>query len=570
MYEELAFISYSVAYDIFYKASPVSPLLAAVFALETFILYTLLHHFSRVKTSNVTTQPAGERLYTACNGALASRSKSFMVSINSIPNTHEAHGLFTELSNPSGLVMLVDKDDFLINLLWLLAYNSDIRDNASFLDLFLKNIPAETTDDDDDLQSFTLSSLTRIDAKVLLIGAAKWSELCTSHGQKCGASSLCTLPPLAFTQPSYMVLNFWKLLVSFTNKEMRDSRAIQLCSENGLIIAALEASRLRAEIPDVRIVDHIRKWLVVNGIALGDTKGNWIKLYSRTFMDLINGAHYGNQGVSTGDLFFPPLNDLDYDMFHDAEKRFSPQDFSAVYNCSNSPILDESSKLRQASILSSSRIESINDSSAKPKTFLQRICTSAKTILPSEYGNPITFACVSKNDGIRALELVGKDYERRCKNEISANLELNNLSSLTNENKVEENLYAEIVKMQNEHALDVCRLVQRINSLEETVKQSAGQYTTELAMYTSKAYKQGYNDGYYSALQASNTSMNLMRSMDQHPAITQVTDFLETQTRNTLDIGHSHNPKECIGCASEEEQDRLLRILDSLADSGVV
>lgn len=56
MHEELAFLSYSVAYDIFYKASPVSPLLGAVFALETFILHTLLHHFSRVKTSNLTTQ----------------------------------------------------------------------------------------------------------------------------------------------------------------------------------------------------------------------------------------------------------------------------------------------------------------------------------------------------------------------------------------------------------------------------------------------------------------------------------------------------------------------------------
>lgn len=29
--------------------------------------------------------------------------------------------------------MLVDKDDFLINLLWLLAYNSDIRDNGELV-----------------------------------------------------------------------------------------------------------------------------------------------------------------------------------------------------------------------------------------------------------------------------------------------------------------------------------------------------------------------------------------------------------------------------------------------------
>lgn len=56
MYEELAFISYSIAYDIFYKASPVSPILAAIFVLETFILRTLLQHFSRVKISNINTQ----------------------------------------------------------------------------------------------------------------------------------------------------------------------------------------------------------------------------------------------------------------------------------------------------------------------------------------------------------------------------------------------------------------------------------------------------------------------------------------------------------------------------------
>ncbi|KAL4003347.1 hypothetical protein ACH3XW_7235 [Acanthocheilonema viteae] len=569
IYEELAFISYSIAYDIFYKASPVSPLLAAIFVLETFILHTLLQHFSRIKISNLTSQLFGERLYTACNGVSTSRSKSFMISINSLPSTHETHGI--EQNKVSRLIMLADKNDFLINLLWLLAYNSDIRNNVSFLDLFLKNIPAKISDGDD-LQSFTLSSLSRIDAKVLLLGAAKWSELCTSHRQKYGTPSLNILPPLAFAQPSYMMLNFWNLLVSFINKEMR-SNSNQLCSENGLIIAALEASRLRGEIPDVRIVDYIRKWLVANGNALGDTKGNWIKLYSRTFMDLINGAHYASQGVSTGDSFFPLLNDSDYDMLDDVEKWFSPQDLSTPESCFKSgPVLDESSQLKQlqVNVLSKSQAQSMNDASIKPKSFLQRIYTSAKTMLPSEFSNSITSACASKTDSIRALELVSKDYERRCKNEASTSLELSNLSTITKENKVEENLYAEIIKMQNGHAWDVCRLVQRINSLEETVKRYEGQYTTDLAMYTSKAYKQGYNDGYYSALQTSN--VNLIESADQDviPPTTQATNLLESQILKTLGVEHSHDPKECIGCASEEEQDRFLRILDSLADSRVI
>ncbi|CAG9535209.1 unnamed protein product [Cercopithifilaria johnstoni] len=571
IYLELAFVSYSVAYDIFHKASPVSPLLAAIFVLEAFILRTLLQHFNRIKISNFATQPVGERLYAACNGTSTLRSKSFMVSINSLPNTHEAHAI--EQNKVSRLIILADKNDFLINLLWLLAYNSDIRDNASFLNLFLKNIPVETSNDDDDLQSFTLSSLSRIDAIVLLLGAAKWSELCASHGQKYGTPSLSILPPLAFAQPSYMIINFWNLLVSLINKEVRNQGSSQMCSENGLIIAALEASRLRGDIPDVRIVDYIRKWLVANGSALGDTKKNWANLYSRTFMNLINGAHCANQGVSTRDSFFPPLNDSDYDMLDDAKKWFSSQDLSAPNSCSKSgPILDESSELREVNILSSSQAESMNNPFVKPRSFLQRIGISAKTTLSSECNNSITSVCASKNDNIRALELVNKDYERRCNNEASTSLESNNLSTLTKENKIEQKLYAEIIKMQNEHAWDACRLVQRINSLEETVKRYAGQYTADLAMYTSKAYKQGYNDGYYSALQTSNTSMNLVESGDEHAIspTTQAADFLENQTEMALGIEHSHNPKECIGCASEEEQDRFLKILDSLADRGVI
>uniref|UniRef100_A0A0R3RYD9 EST1_DNA_bind domain-containing protein n=1 Tax=Elaeophora elaphi TaxID=1147741 RepID=A0A0R3RYD9_9BILA len=568
IYEELAFISYAVAYDIFHKASPVSPLLAAVFVLETFILRTLLQYFSRVKISNSATQLVGERLYSACNGVSTSRSKSFMVTINSVPSTHEAYGV--EQNKISKLIMLADKNDFLINLLWLLAYNHDIRDNASFLDLFLRNLPVETCDVDD-LQSFTFSSLSRIDAKILLLGAAKWSELCSPHGQKHGTPNLGILPPLVFTQPSYMVHNFWNLLVSFISEEIRNSSS-QLCSENGLIIAALEASRLRGEIPDVRIVDCVRKWLVANGNALGDTKGNWAKLYSRVFMDLINGAHYANQSVSAEDSFFPPLNDSDYDMLDDAEKWFPPQDLFSPHNCSkNDLILDESSELKQVNVLSSNQSESMNDASIKPKSFLQRICTSAKNVLPPEYSTSITSACSSKNDSIRALELVSKNYEMKCKNEASTSLELNNMSTIAKKNEVEEKLYAEIIKMQNEHAWDVCRLIQTIHSLEETVKRYEEQYTTDLTMYTSKAYEQGYNDGYCSALQTGSTSMNLIESTDQHtiPPI-QSADVLENQVQKAVGVEYSHNPKGCIGCASEEEQDRCLRILDCLADSGII
>ncbi|VDM20555.1 unnamed protein product [Wuchereria bancrofti] len=569
MYEELAFVSYSIAYDIFYKASPVSSLLASIFVLETFVLRTLLQHFNRVKLSNSTTQLVGERLYAACNGVTTSRSKSFMTSINSVPSTHETHHIEQNKISSEGLINLADKNDFLINLLWLLAHNSDMRDNASFLDLFLKNIPAETSGDD--LQSFTLSSFSRIDAKVLLLGAAKWSELCTSHVQKYGISSLGILPPLAFAQPNFIVLNFWKLLVSF-NKESWISHSNQLCSENRIIIAALEASRLRGEIPDVRIVDYVRKWLVANGNALGDTKGNWSKLYSRVFMDLINGAHYANQGVSTEDSFFPPLNDSDYDMLDDAEKWFSLQDSSVSHNQSNADLVLDEPAESKLDILPNSQIESIKDAPIKPKSLLQRICTSAKTMLPSDYNNSVISSCAPKNDSIKVLELLTKDYKTKCKNEASTSFELNDLSSIIKKNKIEENLYAEIIKMQNEHAWDVCKLVQTINSLEETVKQYSKQYANDLAIYTSKAYKQGYNDGYCSALQTNSTVANLMESTDQHAILstTQETKFLEGQDQKASDVEYSHNPEGCIGCASEEEQDRFLRILDNLADSGVV
>ncbi|OZC06431.1 hypothetical protein X798_06576 [Onchocerca flexuosa] len=566
IYEDLAFISYAIAFDIFHKASPVSSLLAAIFVLETLILRTLLQHFGRVKLSNSTTQLVGERLFTACNGVSTSRSKSFMVSVNSVPNSHETYSM--EQNKINRLVTLADKNDFLINLLWLLTYNKDVRGNASFLDIFLRNVPMEASSDD--LQSFTVSSLSRIDAKVLLLGAAKWSELYTSHGQKYGAPSLGILPPLIFAQPSYMMFSFWNLLVSLNNKEARISHSSQPCFENGLVIAALEASRLRGEIPDVRIVDYVRKWLVANGNELGDTKGNWAKLYSRVFMDLINGAHYANQDVQTEDSFFPPLNGSDYDMLDDAEKWFSPQDSSVSYNRPDSDlILDESSEVRQVDILSISQPESINDAPVKPKSFLQRICTSAKTILPNEYNNSaFPSACASKIDTIRALEQFSKDYETRYKDGASTIFELNDLSTTTKANKIEENLYGEIIKMQNEHAWDICRLLQTINSLEETIKQYAAQYTTDLAIYTSKAYKQGYNDGYCLAVQT-NTDFT---TFNQHavPSTTERADFLESQVQNISDIEHSHNPKECIGCASEEEQERFLRILDSLADNGVV
>lgn len=62
----------------------------------------------------------------------------------------------------------------------------------------------------------------------------------------------------------------------------------------------------------------------------------------------------------------------------------------------------------QVDALSTSQTESVNDASIKPKSFLQRICMSAKILLPSEYSNSITSAYASKNDSIRALELLSK------------------------------------------------------------------------------------------------------------------------------------------------------------------
>uniref|UniRef100_A0A915Q295 Uncharacterized protein n=1 Tax=Setaria digitata TaxID=48799 RepID=A0A915Q295_9BILA len=543
VYEELAFVSYSIAFDFFYKASPISPLLAAVFVLETLILRTLLHHMSRVKLSNSTTQLIGERLYNACNGVSTLRSKSFMISVNTVPRSHETHVM--EQNEISRMIILADKNDFLINLLWLLACSKDLRNSAAFLDLFLRSLPIQTSDDD--LQSFTLSSLTRTDAKILLLGAAKWSELCTFHGQKYGAT-MRILPPLAFTQPGHVVLSFWDLLVSF-NKEMRINRSSNLCSENGLIITALEASRLRGEIPDVRIVDYIRKWLIANGDTLGGTKDRWIKLYSRVFMNLINGAHYENQSVATEDSFFPPLNGSGYDILDDAEKWFCPQDSSLPNNRFKADI----------DVLSTSEAESTSSTFVKPKSFLRRICTSKKSVLHSENPNSIPSPiCASKMDNIRALELLSKDYEERYKNNVSSSLELNDFLTTTKENKTEDNLRAQIIKLQNDHAWDIWRLVQTINSLEEAIKRYATQYTTDLAIYTSKAYRQGYSDGYCSALQTTSNSLtNLVESIGSCAVCPVVprTDLemnIQSQAEKSVDVDYPHDPKECIGCAPEE------------------
>lgn len=54
------------------------------------------------------------------------------------------------------------------------------------------------------------------------------------------------------------------------------------------ISTGLELTRLRGEIPDVRIVDAMRRWLVDHGDALG----KWAYLASTVVVSLIKGYSF--------------------------------------------------------------------------------------------------------------------------------------------------------------------------------------------------------------------------------------------------------------------------------------
>lgn len=58
-------------------------------------------------------------------------------------------------------------------------------------------------------------------------------------------------------------------------------------AEVGAINAALEVSRLRDEIPDVRVIDAVRKWLIAH-----DDDSKWINHYSNVLIDIIKGYFF--------------------------------------------------------------------------------------------------------------------------------------------------------------------------------------------------------------------------------------------------------------------------------------
>lgn len=135
-------------------------------------------------------------------------------------------------------------------------------------------------------------------------------------------------------------------------------------SVNGLLLMELRWATRKGTGPDYTLA---HSWILLMGITclmhtiilLESHKSSFYKncLFFICFSSYLfystncYRAYYANQGLSTEDSFFPPLNDLDYDMLYDAEKRFAPQDLSVIHNCSNSsPILDESSELGQVKV----------------------------------------------------------------------------------------------------------------------------------------------------------------------------------------------------------------------------
>ncbi|VDN06022.1 unnamed protein product [Thelazia callipaeda] len=521
-YEELAYACYSLAFDIFYKTSPKPSLLAAIFELEILTLHTLLQHFS-----------IGELLYSSCRGPSNSRFKSFMISIKSVPSSHKMYVIgHKQLCK---LNILINEHDFLINLLWLIAYNEDIRGSALFFNELFNNI--SIGEFEDDLQSFTASSFSRIDAQILLISAAKWSKLNLFSRRNLATPKLKILPPALFPEPSYMFINFWNSLVSLIRSKTCSPKQ---CSENGLILSALEASRLRGDIPDLRILNFTRKWLIMNGNALGDVKGSWAKLYSQVFMDLVNGAHYANQSIPA-ESFFPPLNDFDYDMLDDTKTWLAPED-----SCNQL----ETNLVNH--VPSNIEKESSSDALCNRKTFLQRISISSRLVC-RDCRHSVISSRASRSKNIKALKMLNENHSIRCKNDNKIEVGTISLLTAVENSGTNINSCSAIIQLQEKHAKDVSRLVQTMNSLQEKLIH----HTEELSVYTSEAYKKGYADGYYSALSMRGIFGNPLKCSDQHGvhpfkyAATFETDIGD-QIKDLSPGRNPHNAKECIGCASEE------------------
>ncbi|MFH4976088.1 hypothetical protein AB6A40_002797 [Gnathostoma spinigerum] len=111
------------------------------------------------------------------------------------------------------------------------------------------------------------------------------------------------------------MLKFWTTFSCLSTLRRKELDVLSLSN----ITAALEASRLRGEIPDLRIVNAVRNWLN----KYGQLAGGLTERYNRMLVGLIEGTE--KRTSSAGDLLMPDIGDQpttneEREMYDDASR----------------------------------------------------------------------------------------------------------------------------------------------------------------------------------------------------------------------------------------------------------
>ncbi|KHN86309.1 hypothetical protein Tcan_04064 [Toxocara canis] len=313
----LALASYILALDALQRASPVTPRLAAVCAVEILTLRTILANVPNLDAAKklAADKQIGERLF----GALQKRPShgnalSYICSVTPCAYTDTVAN--SSEQDAAKIWAVVDSPRFLQVLVWLLVFNKDLRSSSlSFMEVFLNALPEEP--DSNNLHAIGETSLSRKDVKVLLIACARWAELQWDASVPLRLRETPAPPPLFFVRPPYAISKFWNALLLRVDSKQRLNTASLIA-----ISSALELTRLRTKIPDVRIVDAMRRWLATHG----DAQRKWACLCSSVAVALIKGTMCTTCKEPSADAVLPYVSNqaistaLEEEIFDDASR----------------------------------------------------------------------------------------------------------------------------------------------------------------------------------------------------------------------------------------------------------
>ncbi|VDD86991.1 unnamed protein product [Enterobius vermicularis] len=157
---------------------------------------------------------------------------------------------------------------------------------VNFVDSFLSSFPQYPPEDD--LHSFSSeSSFSRLDAKIFLLATSEWSRL-----QK----STKTYNPICFPALNPQILTTWKSLTINSDKHKKSDVISKVKLYN-----ALEFTRLRGELPDLRIIFKVFCWLQ----SQGSSAKKFASLYANTIIGIAEGTVTGVRGIRQSDPFLP-------------------------------------------------------------------------------------------------------------------------------------------------------------------------------------------------------------------------------------------------------------------------